>query len=135
MNMQSAKLELIKMIADIQSEELLKRVRQFLKEAENEISRSEKAPSLSKEETKLLLKINEGLPEATQLRYNELLSMLANGSLKGKEHKELLQLTNQVEANSAERLRNLLQLARLWNTTVDEVMDRLGIKPPAVIHA
>ena len=74
MNMQSTKLELIKLIADIQSEELLDRVRLFLKEVESEMKASDKPPALSKEETELLLK-------------------------------------------------------------VDEVMDRLGIKPPPVIHA
>lgn len=134
MNMQSAKLELIRMIADIQSEELVERVRQFLKEAEREIGASEKAPSLSREETELLLKINEGLPEDRQLRYNELLSKLSKETITEPEHQELLQLIPQVEAKNVERLKYLVQLAQLWNTSVDEVMDRLGIKPPPVIH-
>ncbi len=135
MNMQAAKLELIKMIADIQSEELIRKVKQFLNDAEKEAGLSEKAPSLSKEETNLLLKINEGLPEATQLRYNDLLKKLTQGRLTEMERQEFLQLTSLVEAKSAERLKNLVQLARLWNTTAEEVMDRLGIKPPPVIHA
>lgn len=135
MNMQAAKLELIKMIADIQSEELIRKVKQFLKDAEKEAGQAEKEPSLSKEETTLLLKINEGLPEATQLRYNDLLKKLTTDRLSETERQEFLQLTALVEAKSAERLKNLLQLARLWNTTAEEVMDRLGIKPPPVIHA
>lgn len=135
MNMQSAKLELIKMIADIQSEELVDRIRQFLKEIEKEMGPSAKATSLSREETELLLKINEGLPEKVQLMYKELLHKLTQETITEPEHQELLQLIPQMEAKSAERLKYLVQLAQLWNTSVDEVMDRLGIKPPPVIHA
>lgn len=133
--MQSDKLELIKLIADIQSEELLEKAKQFLKELESEMKTLNKPPALSKKETELLLKINEGLPEDIQLRYNELLAKLSEETATEAEHQELLQLLPQVEAKSVERLKYLVQLAQLWNTTVDEVMDRLGIKPPPVIHA
>ena len=135
MNMQSTKLELIKLIADIQNEELLSRARQFLKELEKEMKASDRPPALSKEETELLLKINEGLPEEIQLRYNELLSKQAEETITASEHEELMHLTPQVEAKTAERMKYLVELAQLWQTTVDEVMERLGIKPPPVIHA
>lgn len=135
MNMQSAKLELIKQIADIQNEELLGRVRQLLKEAENEVKVSRKPPALSKEEAELLLKINEGLPEEVQDRYNELLSKQAEETITEAEHEELTRLVPQAEAKTAERMKYLVELARLWQTTVDEAMERLGIKPPPVIHA
>ncbi len=82
-----------------------------------------------------MLKINEVLSEANQLRYNDLLKKLNQGRLTEMERQEFLQLTSLVEAKSAERLKNLVQLAWLWNTTTEEVMDRLGIKPPPVIHA
>lgn len=129
--MQSTKLELIRMITEIQNEELLGRLKEFLKEMEKET----KAPSLSKEETRLLLKINEGLPGKKQLRYSELLEKLAREKISRKEHKELLQLTALAEEKNAERLKYLVQLAQLWQTSVGEVMDRLGIKPPPAIHA
>lgn len=134
MNMQSAKLELIRKIADIQSEELMEKVRRFIEEAEREMAASGKAPSLSPEETELLLKINEGLPEEVQLRYNELLAKLSQETITGPEHQELLQLIPKVEAKGVERLKYLVQLAQLWNASVEEVMDRLGIKPPPVVH-
>ena len=135
MNMQSTKLELIKKIASIQSEELLEKIKHFLREEDVDSEIPEKAPSLNKKETELLLKINEGLPEAVQLRYNELLSKLSAESLTPPEHNELLLLVPKVEAKSAERLKYLAQLAKLWNTSVDGVMDRLGIKPPPVFYA
>ena len=130
MNMQSAKLELIKMIADIQSEELLDKIRQFLKETET----SPLTPSLSREETGLLLKINEGRPEEVRLRYNELLAKLTSETITEPERQELLELPPRVEAKNAERLQYLVELAQLWSTTVDEAMDRLGIKPPPIIQ-
>lgn len=133
--MQSTKLELIKKIASIQSEELLEKIKHFLREEDVDLEIPEKAPSLNKKETELLLKINEGLPEAVQLRYNELLSKLSAESLTPPEHNELLLLVPKVEAKSAERLKYLAQLAKLWNTSVDGVMDRLGIKPPPVFYA
>ncbi len=132
MNMQSTKLELIKMIADIQSESLLERIRQFLQEIERE--EKSPVPSLSREEAELLVKINEGLPEDAQLRHNELLAKSADETLTESEHRELLRLNAKAEAQSAERLTYLLQLAALWDTSVDEVMERLGIQPPEVIH-
>jgi len=123
--MQSTKLELIRMIADIQSESLLERIRQFLQE----IKREEKAPALSREEAELLARINEGLPEEVQHRYNELLAKSADETLTESEHRELLQLNAKAEAQSAERLTYLLQLAALWDTSVDKAMERLGIQP------
>lgn len=133
MSIESTKLELIRIILDTQSEELLERAMQFLKEEEREIDASQKAPSLSKEETELFLKINEGLPEEVQMRYNELLEKLADESITEEEHQELIQLISQVEAKNAERLKHLAQLARLWNTSLREVMERLGIKPPGIL--
>ncbi|MCB0556977.1 MAG: hypothetical protein KDD02_25745 [Phaeodactylibacter sp.] len=106
---------------------------QFLKEAERESETPGKAPSFSREETELFLKINEGLPEEVQLRYNELLEKLADESITEEEHQELIQLIPQVEANNVERLKHLAQLARLWNTSLREVMERLGIKPPGIL--
>lgn len=132
--MQSTKLELIKLIANINSEELLERIRLFLREVENEVKASDQPPALSKEETELLLKINEGLPEEVQLRYNELLIKQAQESITKAEHRELMELTPRIEAKSVERMKYLLELAKLWNTSVDQVMERLGIKPPPVIH-
>lgn len=45
MNLPSTKLELIRIILDTQSEDLLERAMQFLKEAERETEAPRKAPS------------------------------------------------------------------------------------------
>lgn len=127
----ATKLELIKIISDIQSEDLLKKIWQFLNDQEP----IKKTSALTKEETELLLKINDGLPEEIQLRYKDLLTKLSKESISEKEHEELLKLIPVIEAKNAERFQYLFQLAQLWHLSVDEVMDRLGITPPSTIHA
>ncbi len=131
MNIQSTKLELIKLIADIQNEQLLLRLKQLLVQAEKE-NVSTKVPTLSQAETDLLMKINEGLPEKVQLRYHELLKKSVTENLSEKELEEFQQLIPLVEAKSAERLTHLVQLADLWQTSVPDVMQRLDINPPPV---
>jgi hypothetical protein len=41
-------------------------------------------------------------------------------------------MTDEAELKQAERLQALVELARLRNISLQEVMDALGIKPPAV---
>jgi len=66
----------------------------------------------------LLLKINEGLPEETQARYNSLLKNSVQSTLSEEGRTELLQLIPKVEKQYTERLSYLIQLASLWNCSV-----------------
>ncbi|NOX63951.1 MAG: STAS/SEC14 domain-containing protein [Chloroflexi bacterium] len=91
-----------------------------------------KAARLSKRESELLIKINQGLPVEMQERYDELMDKLRNGDISASEHQELLRLVDQIEQADAERLQYLIELARLRNISVDELMAQLGIHPPAV---
>lgn len=94
-----------------------------------------KNPSLSKKETELLLKINQSLPEKIVSRYAELLAKSADGTMSEEEHDEALELTPVFEKKNVERLQYLVELASLWETSVDEVMEKLGITPPPAVHA
>ena len=67
--------------------------------------------------------------------YNELNKKLLQEVLVVNEHQELKRLILIAEAKHVERLSHLVQLANLWNLTLDETMERLGIKAPPVIHA
>ncbi len=107
---------------------------QFMAQVSTLVARK-KAPSLSKKETELLKKINEGLPEKFQSRYVGLLTKSVNETLTDKEHKEALQMIPIIEKHRVDRLKHLIDLAAIWDTTVDEVMKRLGITPPPTIHA
>lgn len=89
-----------------------------------------RAPSLSKEETQLLQQINQGVPAEVRKRYRLLDDKLHDGIITAAEHQELLNIINQIELADAERILNLIKLAQLRNTTVDLLMDQLGIRKP-----
>ncbi len=90
-----------------------------------------KAPSLSKDETELLLKINQGLPDDVQRRFDELVAKRQAETLTPDEHQELLHLIDQIEKSDAKRVQYLAELARLRGISLTTLMDQLGIHPPA----
>lgn len=90
-----------------------------------------RAPSLSRRETELLQKINQGLPAQMRQRYEELNDKLHEETILPEEHEELLQLVERVELADAERLQHLIELARIRNISVEELMSQLDIRRPA----
>ncbi len=91
---------------------------------------SHRAPRLSRTESELLTKINRGVPAELQDRYDELIAKRREGDLTETEYDELLLLTEQVEELDAKRVEYLADLAHLRKTTLPDLMDDLGIKPP-----
>ncbi len=89
------------------------------------------APSLDREETRLLEKINQGLSAADQQRYDELTSKLRAETIGSQEHRELLALIDRIEHAEAERVRALTSLAQVREVSVDALMSDLGIRAPA----
>lgn len=89
-----------------------------------------RAPSLSKDEARLLQLINQGVPPEVRSRYQLLDEKLHDGAITAEEHQELLGLINQIELADAERMRYLLELAQLRNTTLDLLIDQLDIRKP-----
>jgi hypothetical protein len=87
---------------------------------------------LSPAESELLIKINKGVPEETQGRYNELIHKRDEKTLTDEEYDELLRLTDRIELLDAKRLEHLTELATLQNKPLVLLMDELGIKPPPV---
>lgn len=81
-------------------------------------------------ESELLLKINQPVPSNVQHRYDELIARRDERTLTPEEHQELLRLTDQVETLEAERVGRLIELAKLRQTSLDEVMRQLGLHPP-----
>ena len=96
----------------------------------NIILAKRKVPNLSAQESELLLKINQGLPEQIQSRYDELRGKLRNEVITSSEHEELLTLIDKVELKGAERLEHLIKLAQLREVSLSELMEPLEIKPP-----
>jgi hypothetical protein len=91
-----------------------------------------KIPSLPHRETELLELINQGLPEATQSRYDELQIKLHHETIAPDEHQELLSLIDTVEQATVDRLGSLIELSQLRRISLDELMSQLGIHHPPV---
>ncbi len=83
------------------------------------------------DEAELLLKIDQGVPPDIQKRYDELVARRQEESLTSDEHDEFLHLTDQIEDLEARRVEYLTKLARLRHTSLTELMNDLGIRPPA----
>ena len=133
MDMPIAKQEVIRMIEELDNEQLLKEIRLLLKR-KSEDDQSDIAPaSLTEQETQLLSEINKGLPEAIQARYTSLLEKLSEEKLTPSEHEELLELTPIVEAKTVERLQALQSLAAIRCVSVPSLMAQLGIEEPSTI--
>jgi hypothetical protein len=129
---------MIQVKTELSFDELLKAVEQLsLSDLEQLMSQvialqaQRKARSLSKAETELLLKINQGLPPDVQQRLNELVAKRQAETLSFEEHQELLQLTDQIEKSDAKRVQYLTELARLRGASLTALMKELGIHPPA----
>ena len=89
------------------------------------------APHLTQEETALLRRINAPLAPDLQRRFDDLVAKRQAETIAPDELDELIQLTEQVERNDAQRLAALNDLARLRQMTTPALMDLLGIRAPA----
>lgn len=116
--------ELLRAIQRLGAQEMERLVMQIL-----QLRAERSAPSLPSRETELLLKINRGLPEKEARRYQELMGKRREATLTPEEYGELLQLTDAAEAIQAERIRYLAELARIRGTTLDALMEELGLHP------
>lgn len=91
--------------------------------------RKQKTPTvLSTTETKLLRKINKGIPKEIQNRYDFLLKRKIAEELEEDEYDELLKFTSYMESLNVQRLENLLELAKFRNETLDSVIEQLELK-------
>ena len=82
---------------------------------------------LSKAESELMQRINQGLPVETWQRYHALRAKCQAETLTPEEHQELMLLSDQVEMDYAQRLGLVLELAHLRGTSLETQMKTLGI--------
>ena len=92
--------------------------------------RKQKLPGvLSQVEADLLKRINTPPPFEIQQRYNYLINLRKQEKLTDDEYQELLELTTFTENLNIKRLENLLQLAKLRNISLDDLIEQLELKP------
>jgi hypothetical protein len=83
--------------------------------------------TLSLEETKLIKRINRGLPAKLCKRHAQLMRRRKKGNLSAEEHAELLKLTHEVESSDVDRAAALLELAKLRRLPVRALLKQMGI--------
>ncbi len=92
---------------------------------------STRQSALPASEAALLQQINLGLPATTWQRYHELARKLADETLQSDEQPALIALTEQIEQANVRRIAALIKLAQIRATTLDNLIEQLGIRPPA----
>ena len=85
---------------------------------------------LPADEATLLTEINQGLPAETWRRYAALKEKRRAGTLTSEEHAEIIAISDEIEEMNVRRMERVVRLARLRHTSVDALMDELGIKSP-----
>ena len=92
--------------------------------------RKQKLPNiLSNIETELLRKINAGVLPTIQKRYAILFKKRQKETLTDADYEELIALTSYIENHNAQRLSYIIELSQIRNTTVDDVIASLELKP------
>ncbi|HSS52659.1 MAG TPA: hypothetical protein VLX28_27275 [Thermoanaerobaculia bacterium] len=86
------------------------------------------APRLPADEAALLQIINQGFSSETWQLYASLKAKRRAGTLTPQEQTELIALSDQLEEMNVRRMESVSQLARLRKTSVDALMEDLGIK-------
>jgi hypothetical protein len=127
-SMEASSEQLLNAIAQMPQSELETFIGQVLK-----LRAQRQAPSLNTAESELLLKINQGIPAALQHRFNELVAKRQALMLSEAEHAELMQLGDRIEQLDAERIEHLAALAKIRQRSLTEIMQDLGIQPPACV--
>jgi hypothetical protein len=95
--------------------------------------RSKSNPSrLSAKESRLILRINRGIPDSVSRRYEQLLAKQRRDTLTDLEHRQLVRLIDRIEARDAERAAELVELARIRRVPLRALMKQMGIKAPPV---
>jgi hypothetical protein len=92
-----------------------------------EKERKAKVPRLSKRETELFLRINRGLSEEQRRRMEELNEKVEESTITDEEHAELLRLAELAERISVDRLRAVVDLAKLRKISPEALMKQLEI--------
>lgn len=130
-------MTMIQMQTQVPLETLLQSLRQLNNgELEQIVERAallraqRRAPSLSKAESDLLLKINQGVvPAEVKERCTFLTQKSRQGNITTEEQIELTSLVDEIELLNAERMNYLIQLAQLRRTSLDDLLQTLEITP------
>jgi len=115
--------EILNNVSNLETSEL----EHFLQEVAYLLAKR-KVKSISKRESKLLLKINKSLLSAKmQLQYDVLYKKLKVETITDIEHQQLLKLIKKREKKGVERLAALVELAQLKKIPPKTLMKQMGL--------
>jgi hypothetical protein len=83
----------------------------------------------SSREFELLQQIEGSLAQIDWQRYQQLIEKRRAETLTSIEQNELIAFSDHLEAINSDRIHNLVKLAQIRNTTVNNLMIQLGLKP------
>ena len=95
--------------------------------------RQKQPPHLTKLEADLLQKINIGLSQNKWQRYHELIAKRQAETISDEEHQELIAFSDQIEIANVQRMQALIELAQHRKTSLEILMQDLGIKTPTYV--
>lgn len=121
---QISAIDLVQAIEQLSQTELEQFVEQVLQVKAQRI-----APSLSINESELLIKINQDLPQELRHLYQTLIEKRNQENLIEAEYQQLLELTEEVEKYQAQRLEYLTQLAQIRQLSLTNLIAQMGLKP------
>jgi len=84
---------------------------------------------LSHEESDLLRQIDHRIDPDVQTRFDELVALRRTESLTQEQHRELLALTDRIEAHDARRLELLAELSRLRGIPLKKLRSLMDLYP------
>jgi hypothetical protein len=93
----------------------------------------QEAASFSNTETELLQQINLGLSQETWQQYHQLIAKRRSETLLPVEQETLIRITDEIEITNARRMSALVKLAQYRETSLETLMDELGIKAPTYL--
>lgn len=105
----------------------------FVLAAVEERLRHAQTAHLAVTEAELLQKINLGLEEQEWMRYHALIAKRRAETLTPSERQELTAFSDRIEQANVTRMKSLIELAKLRNTSLETLMRDLGITPPAYV--
>lgn len=100
------------------------------------LAKQKKPPAISKKEKELIDKIKNGGPtEKFWKKFDILSAKLEQEIMTDKENQAFMRLVQVSEKWTYERLQLMVELSKLWDVTLDEVLKRLKIKPRKRVYA
>jgi uncharacterized ubiquitin-like protein YukD len=119
--------QLIQTVEQLDSSELEQLIAQTIK-----VKTKRKILSLPNDQSLLLQQITQYIPDQLQDRYDFLINKRQDNTLTDQEYQELINLGEHIEAIDVKRLENLTELAKLRQTSLNELIQEFQLQPQAL---